>query len=379
MDESSARWIKIQTFLDDWILSKLKENKKLEKGQRIARPAKLIRLLPVGYPLNNKSNVVTVSDEKLFEVYAKEQWLGTIVTKGDYLFDQRLIPDFAFKVIKTLPQGEVMITEETKIVLEKINPIYRVRTNVKFEDIVGHERVKEKCKIIMKYLKEPEKFGEWAPKNILFYGPPGTGKTMTAKALANETNSALYLIRATDLIGEYVGDASRKIHDLYKMARDTAPSIIFIDEFDAIGLDRSYQSLRGDVSEIVNALLTELDGIEENKGVVTIASTNNPMMLDRAIRSRFEEEIEFKLPNLKERYEILRYYSEKMPLKVKADLMKYAKITKGLSGRDLKEKLLKVALHKAIAEDSNEITDKHLQEALKEIKTMQNAPKEMFS
>ncbi len=365
--------------MDDWISLKLKESKKFEKGQRIARPAKLIRLLPIGYPLNNKSNVIAVSDEKLFEVYAKEQWLGTIVAKGDYLFDQRLIPDFAFKVVKTLPQGEVMITEETKIVLEKINPIYRVKTNVTFKDIIGHERVKEKCKIIMKYLKEPEKFGEWAPKNILFYGPPGTGKTMTAKALANETSSALYLIRATDLIGEYVGDASRKIHDLYKMARDTAPSIIFIDEFDAIGLDRAYQSLRGDVSEIVNALLTELDGIEENRGVVTIASTNNPTMLDRAIRSRFEEEIEFKLPNLKERYEILKHYAKKLPLRVEADLMKYARVTKGLSGRDLKEKLLKIALHKAIAKDSDKITEEHIEEALKEIKNLPSPPKEMFS
>jgi AAA family ATPase len=320
-----------------------------------------------------------MGDEKLFEIYAKEQWMGNTISVGDYLFDQRIIPDFAFKVIKVIPRGEVTITEDTRIRLkgDERREIKGIRYT--FSDIVGHSEVKKKCKIIIKYLRNPNTFGEWAPKNVLFYGPPGTGKTMTAKALATETDSSLYLIRATDLIGEYVGDGAKKIHELFKKASSTAPSVIFLDELDAIGLDRSYQVIRGDVSEVVNALLTELEGLHENKGVVTIAATNNPAILDYALRSRFEEEMEFKLPNPKERLEILRKYSKKLPLKLEADIREYVGKTEGFSGRDLKEKLLKAALHRAILEDSNVITQKHLEDAFKAVPPKSSPPKEMFT
>jgi AAA family ATPase len=201
---------------------------------------------------------------------------------------------------------------------------------------------------------------------------------MMAKALAHETNSNLYLIRATDLIGEYVGDGAKKIHDLFENACNTAPSIVFLDELDAIGLDRSFQAVRGDVSEVVNALLTELEGLKENKGVVTIAATNNPSMLDAALRSRFEEEMRFDLPNEKERLEMLRYYAKKLPLKVRADLKEFAKKTEGFSGRDIKEKLLKAALHKAVLENSKSIKKEHLELAFKAIPRPPSPPKEMF-
>jgi AAA family ATPase len=231
----------------------------------------------------------------------------------------------------------------------------------------------------MKYLKDPKSFGEWAPRNVLFFGQPGTGKTMTARALANETDSSLYLTRATDLIGEYVGDGAKRIHELFKIASDHSPSVIFIDELDAIGLDRKYQSVRGDVSEIVNALLTELDGIHENKGVVTIAATNNPTLLDLALRSRFEEEMEFKLPNEKERLAILEHYAKRSPLKLSFNLKDYARKTEGFSGRDLKEKLLKGALHKAILEDAEEISYEHMESSLKAIlPSKAEPPKRMF-
>jgi AAA family ATPase len=339
-----------------------------------------VKLKPAGFPLRDTKNYpISVADEKLFDVYAKEQWIGNTITKGDFLFDQRIIPDFAFKVVKVLPAGEVTITESTIVQLEKGEFEGLAGTSYTFDDIVGHEEVKKKCKVVMKYLSEPAIFGEWAPKNILFYGPPGTGKTMTAKALANETNSMLHLVRATDLIGEYVGDGTKRIQELFNKASITAPSVIFLDELDAIGLDRAYQVVRGDVAEVVNALLTELEGLQENKGVVTIAATNNPSMLDQALRSRFEEEMEFKLPNEKERLEILKSYAKKLPLKLSVDLKDYIKKTEGFSGRDLKEKLLKAALHKAILEDSREITQEHMELALKAIPSMPSPPKEMFS
>ncbi len=298
--------------------------------------------------------------------------------KGDFLFDQRVIPDFAFAVVKVIPPYPVTINENTVIILEKEETRSLSFAKYSFKDIIGHEAMKQKCKIVVQYLKNPNRFGEWAPRNFLFYGPPGTGKTMAAKALANETDSLLLLIRATDLIGEYVGDASKRIHELFSIALEHAPSVIFIDELDAIGLDRSFQSVRGDVAEVVNALLTELEGIRENKGVVTIAATNNPNMLDLALRNRFEEEIMFKLPDEKERLNILKSYAKKLPLKVKVDLGDYVRSTEGFSGRDIKDKLLKVALHKAIIEDSNVITKAHLEAALKGVPSLPKPPKEMF-
>ncbi|NOZ77126.1 MAG: AAA family ATPase [Euryarchaeota archaeon] len=353
------------------------------REQEEARPARLVRLRPAGFPLRDIQKVypINVTNDRLFEVYAREQWMGATIRKGDFLFDSRAMPDFAFEVVKVLPPGEVSITEETVVSLEKAEaqrPLW-MGTSYSFADIIGHQEVKDKCALVIRYLKDPESFGEWAPRNILFYGPPGTGKTMTAKALAKETDSTLFLIRATDLIGEFVGDGAKRIHDLYQSALDTSPAIIFIDELDAVGLDRAFQSLRGDVSEVVNSLLSELDGIKENKGVVTIAATNNVGILDQALRSRFEEEMEFKLPDKKERLELLRHYIGKLPLKVSAGLGKYVAATEGFSGRDIKDKLLKTALHRALLDDAGEITEEHLDAALKQMPKGTQPPKEMFS
>lgn len=370
----------IQTYLDKWVASRAREAERKPVVYPEARAARLVRLKPAGFPFRDahRTYPLNITDEKLFEIYAREQWTGSTVANGDYLFDQRIIPDFAFRVIKVLPLGKVTVTEETVIQIERMPEELLRITPYKFKDIVGHEDVKRKCKIIVKYLKNPRSFGEWAPKNILFYGPPGTGKTMTAKALANETSSSLYLVRATELIGEYVGDGSRRIHELFRNASENAPSIVFIDELDAIGLDRAYQSVRGDVSEIVNALLTELEGLQENKGVVTIAATNNPALLDPALKSRFEEEMEFGLPSEKERLEILKKCTKKFPLKVEADLKEYVKKTEGFSGRDIKEKLLKAALHKAMLEGAKKVSSAHLEAALKAIPSKPKPPREMF-
>ena len=345
--------------------------------------AELVVIKPVGYPFDFTlmDEDIEITNPKLFEEYAREQWLGLVVREKSHLFDQKIIPDYGFEIITAKPNNSI-ISDNTKIkiITEEIekNNESKIKSNITLNDIVGQENAKSKVKVITKYLQEPESFGPWAPKNILFYGLPGTGKTMLVKALANELDAQLYLVKATSLIGEHVGDASSKIHDLFKKASENAPSIIFIDEIDAIALHRSFQSLRGDVSEIVNSLLTEMDGIEENKSVITIGATNNQSSLDLAVRSRFEEEIEFKLPNDDERLMILENNLKTMPLDYDLDLEKIVKQTKGLSGRDIKEKILKTSLHNAISNDCETITMENINYALKSSKTKNSDVKGMF-
>ena len=346
--------------------------------------AECVVLKPVGYPFefNLMDDDFEIKNKELFEEYAREQWLGLVVRENSHLFDQKIIPDYGFEIVTAKPNNSI-ISENTKIKLitdelnaKKDNNL--IRSNIRLHDIVGQTNAKNKVKVITKYLENHESFGPWAPKNILFYGLPGTGKTMLVKALANELEVPLYLIKATTLIGDHVGDGASKIHDLFKKASENAPSIIFIDEIDAIALHRSFQSLRGDVSEIVNSLLTEMDGISENKAVITIGATNNPTSLDYAVRSRFEEEIEFKLPDDNERLEIIKNNLKTMPLNYDLDLEKIVKLTKGLSGRDIKEKILKTALHNTIASDSEIITMKNIDYAINAIKIKNKDVKGMF-
>jgi AAA family ATPase len=352
---------------------------KLDRGKAIG--ARYLLLRPAGYPLKSLfQEYPTVSDPKLFELYAREQWDGEVVKPGTYLFDRRLYPDFAFKVIQAHPRFSV-VGSGTRIVVErKAEPASKQVAEVRFEDVVGQDLAKRKVKVIEKFLADPEKFGRWAPRNVLFYGVSGTGKTMIAKALSNETKVPMFPIKATTLIGEYVGEGSKQIHSLYEKAEQTAPCIIFIDELDAIALDRRYQDLRGDVSEVVNSLLTEMDGIQRRKGVCTIAATNKIEFIDSSIRSRFEEEIEFKLPTAEERKIILEKNAVTLPIKMKGvDLARIAKLTEGFSGRDLSEKVLKAALHQAIIEDTP-ITQGQIEEILQRAKKeFKEPPKEMFS
>ena len=350
---------------------KTNNQKQLLKETESKEYAECVILKPVGYPFefNLMDEDIEITNKELFEEYAREQWLGLVVRENSHLFDQKIIPDYGFEIIKAKPNNSI-ISETTKIKLitddlKNKKDESQFKSNILLSDIVGQKTAKNKVKVITKYLEEPEKFGPWAPKNILFYGLPGTGKTMLVKALANELEVPLYLIKATSLIGDHVGDGASKIHDLFKKASENSPSIIFIDEMDAVALHRSFQSLRGDVSEIVNSLLTEMDGISDNDSVITIGATNNPTSLDFAVRSRFEEEIEFKLPNDEERLAILENNLKTMPLDYEIDLEKVVKITKGLSGRDLREKILKTALHNAIANDRETLTMENIDYAIK--------------
>ena len=314
----------------------------------------------IGHPFrlrgDPKPTGLEVDDENLFADYAREQWAGNIVREGLYLFDRYVIPDFAFQVVSVTP-NESIVTRETQVVLEaqeksSVIPGRKIDLN----DVIGHEPIKKKAKLILRYLAEPHLFGEWAPRAVLFHGKPGTGKTLTARALAHEADAKILLAKASDLIGVHVGDGGRRIGMLFDEARKHAPSIIFIDELDAIGLSRSFQSIRGDVSEVVTALLGELDRTSDESGIVVIGATNALLLIDPAIRSRFDSVFEFELPHDKDRLEILQMYASRMPIPIDFDLSTIVPLTKGLSGRDLRDRVLKEALHEAISENKSHIS-----------------------
>ncbi|MEX2683122.1 MAG: AAA family ATPase [Candidatus Sigynarchaeota archaeon] len=320
-----------------------------------------IVITPVGYAMRlagtDQATGIIIDNIDLFQKYCTEQWNGMYVDAGTYLFDSYLFPDFAFQVIGVKPHGG-KITPETKIIFKSKNTTVLSKiTPVRMADVIGQEEAKRKCHVILKYLENPEIFGaDWAPRNILFHGPPGTGKTLMARALASEAKASFFARNATTLIGVHVGDGAKKINDLYELATASAPCIVFIDELDAIGLNRSFQHVRGDVIEVSTALLAELDGMETNKGVVTIGATNQIGLLDPALRSRFEEEIVFNSPNAAERAAIIELYAAKTALKIKIDSMLVASKIEGWTGRDIKEKLMKTLIHDAILSNKKVVT-----------------------
>jgi len=359
-------------------IQRTKQKKSREQNTDIIEStAELLVIEPIGYPLTGiMDDYPEIEDMDVFEFYAREQWNGYVARKGEYLFDRRMYPDFAYEVIDVEPPESVIGLCTTIVVNDdddNLSPA-EFKSDVTFDDVIGQNNARQKCRLIERFLEDPDRFGKWAPRNVLFFGPSGTGKTMLAKALANKTAVPILPVKATQLIGEFVGEGARQIHQLYDRAEEMEPCIIFIDELDAIALDRRYQELRGDVSEIVNALLTEMDGLVERKGVCTIGATNRAGSLDPSVRSRFEEEIEFVLPDEDERLKIIQINIKTFPIPVRdADLARLAKLTAGFSARDIVEKLLKTALHQAIMDDRDEVTGQYFEDTLSKLKKNDNS------
>lgn len=240
---------------------------------------------------------------------------------------------------------------------------------VTFKDVAGLKEEKEEVKEIIDFLKNPKKFqslGARIPKGILLFGPPGTGKTLLAKAVAGEANVPFYFISGSDFVELFVGVGASRVRDMFQQAKRNAPCLIFIDEIDAVGRQRG-TGLGGGHDEreqTLNQLLTEMDGFGANEGIIIMAATNRPDVLDPALLrpGRFDRQVTVNLPDVREREEILAVHAKNKTLAEGVTLENLAKRTPGFSGADL-ENLLNEAALLAVRRNKTKITMSEIDEA----------------
>ncbi|MBQ6451669.1 MAG: ATP-dependent zinc metalloprotease FtsH [Solobacterium sp.] len=243
-------------------------------------------------------------------------------------------------------------------------------SRTRFSDVAGCDEEKQEMAEMIDYLKSPKKFQEMGariPKGVLLVGHPGTGKTLLAKAVAGEANVPFYSISGSDFVEMFVGVGASRVRDMFKEAKRTAPCIIFIDEIDAVGRQRGagFGGGHDEREQTLNQLLVEMDGMEENTGIVVIAATNRPDVLDPALlrAGRFDRQITVSLPDRKGRKAILEVHARNKHLEPNVDLDALAKRTPGFSGADL-ENVLNEAAILAVREKKNKIGMPQIDEAI---------------
>ncbi|QIR39365.1 ATP-dependent zinc metalloprotease FtsH [Tolypothrix sp. PCC 7910] len=225
------------------------------------------------------------------------------------------------------------------------------KTGVKFDDVAGIEEAKEELQEVVTFLKQPERFtavGARIPKGVLLVGPPGTGKTLLAKAIAGEAGVPFFSISGSEFVEMFVGVGASRVRDLFKKAKDNAPCIIFIDEIDAVGRQRGAGIGGGndEREQTLNQLLTEMDGFEGNTGIIIIAATNRPDVLDSALLrpGRFDRQVTVDAPDIKGRLEILQVHARNKKLDPSVSLDAIARRTPGFTGADLANLLNEAAI-----------------------------------
>ena len=240
---------------------------------------------------------------------------------------------------------------------------------IKFSDVAGEDEAKESLTEIVQYLHDPAQYkdiGARMPKGILLVGPPGTGKTMLAKAVAGEANVPFFSMSGSEFVEMFVGMGASKVRDLFDQAKQKAPCIVFIDEIDTIGKKRDGQFGGNDEREqTLNQLLTEMDGFEDNTGVIILAATNRPEALDPALLrpGRFDRRVPVELPDLKGREEILKVHARKVRLEPDVDFNKIARMASGASGAELANIVNEAAL-RAVRDGRKTATQADLEESI---------------
>jgi cell division protease FtsH len=258
--------------------------------------------------------------------------------------------------------------------INSLNEIeYSSSSSMKFDDVAGNYETKKKLKEIVDFIKNPEKYNRFnirMPKGILLYGVPGTGKTLMARALAGEAGVPFYAVSGSDFVQVYAGLGAGRIRNLFKKARKSGKSVIFIDEIDAIGKKRMNGNLRGsdEGDRTLNALLTEMSGFADESGTVVVAATNRIDILDPALLrpGRFDRQIEVMLPDRNARKDILKLYLSKKRAKPDIDLDSIADMTVYFSGAMI-ENLINESALCAVRESSEEINEEHIKKAYLEV------------
>src|SRR5271169_3533394 len=287
------------------------------------------------------------------ERYLADTLESVPVTKGDNV----MIPYFGgrltFQVMGVSPVAEAaLITQRTVFVISEKGEALRGVPQVTYEDIGGLkdeiQKVREMIELPLRHPEIFEKLGVEAPKGVLLYGPPGTGKTLLAKAVATESNAHFIPISGPEIMSKFYGESEARLREIFKEAKEKAPTIIFIDEIDSIAPKR--EEVTGEVERrVVSQLLSLMDGLEARGKVIVIAATNRPNAIDPALRrpGRFDREIEIKVPDKKGRFEILQIHTRHMPLTQEVDLERLSSVAHGFVGADL-EGLCKEAAMKTL-------------------------------
>ena len=307
----------------------------------VAPPAEKVVVAP--------SEAVPPIDER----YLADALEGIPVTKGDIVVVPYFGGRLTFQVTGVRPVAEAaLITQRTIFVVSEKGTALRGVPQVTYEDIGGIkdevQKVREMIELPLRHPEIFEKLGVEAPKGVLLYGPPGTGKTLLAKAVVNETSAHFIPISGPEIMSKYYGESEAKLREIFKEAKEKAPTIVFMDEIDSIAPKR--EEATGEAERrVVSQLLSLMDGLEARGKVIVIAATNRHNSLDPALRrpGRFDREIEIKVPDKKGRYEILQIHTRHMPLQQDVDLEKLASVSHGFVGADL-EYLCKEAAMKTL-------------------------------
>jgi transitional endoplasmic reticulum ATPase len=286
-------------------------------------------------PLND-----SVTVDKEFTDFVKNRLKGLPIAHGDEIAVMILGNSMDFKVTKTIPKGIIKIDKTTELSISTETTIDR-KVRVTYEEVGGlKEKTKAMREIVELPLRHPELFarlGVEPHSGILLYGPPGCGKTLLAKVLASESEANMFPINGPEIMNKYYGETEARLRDIFKEAKDKSPSIIFIDEIDAIAPKR--EEAYGDVEKrVVAQLLALMDGLTDRGNVIVLGATNRPDSVDPALRrpGRFDREFEITVPNEDERYEILQIHTRGMPISEDIDLKDLSSELHGYTGADIK-------------------------------------------